>query len=346
MEKITLAELKERQQISSLDEYTDMDLSHEEDYNRFKDIFPKSVEAIEKLPTDKIYVNTADYQDSNFAFERYGSMRAWAYQALEWAYMDDYDEEAEPDNWKTVNVYRLFAGFKEETVIDTINEYWQIERAELEVYMQKEMQTKQLSQWLKDSVNWLIDHQEGCCTYKLDDHLAVCVGWSGGYPDEPDESLIQGIDDLTFAINAAIKVWTSDDMRTDFDYINAPYYENGDVFDIEVYISKNEDYDKLAEDFLEEYEKLKDLEIRDDGLIISSKPLKTFYISVTETLKKTVEVHAEDKYEAIQKVSDAYHDEQIVLDSDDYVDVDFDDVTDDTIYNYELGGMPKFYEVQ
>lgn len=212
--------------------------------------------------------------------------------------------------------------------------------------MHKEMQTKQLSQWLKDSVNCLIDHQEGCCTYKLDDHLAVCVGWSGGYEDEPDESLIQAIDDLTFAINAAIKVWTSDDMRTDLDYINAPYYESGDVVDTAVSISEDEDYDKLAEYFLEEYERLKDLEIRDDGLIISSKSLKTFYISVTETLKKTVEVHAEDKYEAIQKVSDAYHDEQIVLDSDDYVDVDFDDVTDDTIYNYELGGMPKFYEVQ
>ena len=212
--------------------------------------------------------------------------------------------------------------------------------------MDKEMQTKQLSQWLKDSVNCLIDHQEGCCTYKLDDHLAVCVGWSGGYEDEPDESLIQAIDDLTFAINAAIKVWTSDDMRTDLDYINAPYYESGDVVDTAVSISEDEDYDKLAEYFLEEYERLKDLEIRDDGLIISSKSLKTFYISVTETLKKTVEVHAEDKYEAIQKVSDAYHDEQIVLDSDDYVDVDFDDVTDDTIYNYELGGMPKFYEVQ
>ena len=212
--------------------------------------------------------------------------------------------------------------------------------------MLKEMQTKQLSQWLKDSVNCLIDHQEGCCTYKLDDHLAVCVGWSGGYEDEPDESLIQAIDDLTFAINAAIKVWTSDSMRTDLDYINVPYYENGDVVDTAVSISEDEDYDKLTEYFLEEYERLKDLEIRDDGLIISSKPLKTFYISVTETLKKTVEVHAEDKYEAIQKVSDAYHDEQIVLDSDDYVDVDFDDVTDDTIYNYELGGMPKFYEIQ
>ena len=52
--------------------------------------------------------------------------------------------------------------------------------------------------------------------------------------------------------------------------------------------------------------------------------MKTFYISVTETLKKTVEARTEDEYEAIQKVSDAYHDEQIVLDSDDYVDVEYD----------------------
>ena len=212
--------------------------------------------------------------------------------------------------------------------------------------MRKEMQTKQLSQWLKDSVNCLIDYQEGCCTYKLDDHLAVCVGWSGGYSNEPDESVIQATDDLTYAIDAAIKVWTSDSMRTDLDYINAPYYENGDVIDIGISISKNEDYDKLAEYFLKEYEGLKDLEIRDDGLIISSKPLKTFYISVTETLNRIVEVHAEDKYEAIQKVSDAYCDGQVVLDSDDYVEVDFSDETEETINNYELGGMPKFYEVQ
>ena len=74
--------------------------------------------------------------------------------------------------------------------------------------------------------------------------------------------------------------------------------------------------------------------------------MKTFYISVTETLKRTVEVHAEDEYEAIHKVSDAYYDGQVVLDSEDYVDVDFDDVTDETNYNYELGGMPRFYEVQ
>ena len=212
--------------------------------------------------------------------------------------------------------------------------------------MNKETQTKQLSQWLKDSVNWLIDHQEGCCTNKLDDHLAVCVGWSAGYGNESREDVIQGIDDLDFAIVAALKVWTSDSMRTDLDYINAPYYETGEVIDIAVSISEEEDFDKLAEYFLEEYEGLKDLEIRDDGLIIPSKPLKTFYVSVTETLNKIVEVHATDSQEAIQKASDAYYDGQVVLDSDDYVDVDFNDETEETIYNYELGGMPKFYEVQ
>lgn len=44
----------------------------------------------------------------------------------------DFDYE-EIDDWETVNVYRLFDGFKAEKVIDTINEYWQIELAELEV---------------------------------------------------------------------------------------------------------------------------------------------------------------------------------------------------------------------
>lgn len=74
--------------------------------------------------------------------------------------------------------------------------------------------------------------------------------------------------------------------------------------------------------------------------------MKTFYIAITETLSRIVEVHAEDKYEAIQKVTDAYRDGQIVLDSDDFVVAEFNDETEETINNYELGGMPKFYEVQ
>ena len=53
-----------------------------------------------------------------------------------------------------------------------------------------------VAKWLKDSTDWLIDHQEGCCTLKLDDRLAICVGWSNGFGDEPREDIIQAIDDL------------------------------------------------------------------------------------------------------------------------------------------------------
>ena len=74
--------------------------------------------------------------------------------------------------------------------------------------------------------------------------------------------------------------------------------------------------------------------------------MKTFYISVTETLKRIVEVHAEDSSEALQKAEEAYYNEEIVLDSDDFFERDFNDETEETINNYELGGMPKYYEVK
>lgn len=74
--------------------------------------------------------------------------------------------------------------------------------------------------------------------------------------------------------------------------------------------------------------------------------MKTYYIRVTETLDRIVEVHAEDLSEALQKAEDAYYNGEIVLDSEDYVDTQFNDETEETINNYELGGMPKFYEVK
>lgn len=74
--------------------------------------------------------------------------------------------------------------------------------------------------------------------------------------------------------------------------------------------------------------------------------MKTFYISVTETLNKIVEVHAEDSSEALQKAEDAYRNGEIELDYNDMVDTNFNDETEETINNYELGGMPKFYEVK
>lgn len=74
--------------------------------------------------------------------------------------------------------------------------------------------------------------------------------------------------------------------------------------------------------------------------------MKTYYIRVTKTIDRIVEVHAEDSSEALQKAEDAYYNGEIVLDSEDFVDTQFNDETEETINNYELGGMPKFYEIQ
>lgn len=124
-----------------------------------------------------------------------------------------------------------------------------------------------VAKWLEESKNWLIDHQSGCCTLKLDDRLAICVGWSGGYGDEPREDVIQAIDNLDYAINAGVKVWTSDDMRTDFDFINFPYKEDGDVYNDAMSITEDEDFDWLAEVLITDYEALEGLEIDKDGLV-------------------------------------------------------------------------------
>ena len=74
--------------------------------------------------------------------------------------------------------------------------------------------------------------------------------------------------------------------------------------------------------------------------------MKTFYISVTETLNKIVEVQAESSEEALRKVEDAYDTDEFELDHDDYVDVEFEDDTERLLESYDNGGLPKYYEVK
>ena len=133
--------------------------------------------------------------------------------------------------------------------------------------MRMEFTMDNIAKWLKESTDWLIDNQQGCCTLKLDDHIAICVGWSNGFGDEPREDLIQAKDNLDYAVVAGVKVWTSDDMRTDFDFINFPYCKGGDVYDDTYTIAKNEDFNWLANALITDYEALEGLEIDKDGLI-------------------------------------------------------------------------------
>lgn len=51
-----------------------------------------------------------------------------------------------------------------------------------------------------------------------------------------------------------------------------------------------------------------------------------FKVTITETLKRTVEVEADNQQQAEQMVSDEWHRSKYILDADDFVDVEFEAV--------------------
>ena len=53
---------------------------------------------------------------------------------------------------------------------------------------------------------------------------------------------------------------------------------------------------------------------------------QNFKVTITETLKRTVEVEADDRQGAEQMVSDGWHDSKYILGSEDFVDVEFEAV--------------------
>lgn len=125
---------------------------------------------------------------------------------------------------------------------------------------------KTLAKEIKAAVKWLKEEDHGCVTLELDGTLAVCVGWSDGF-DPDDENVIHSKTSPTYAICAAIKAWGSDSMRTDLDWIDAPYYEDGSIYDTEQSISPDQNYKWLAENFLKDYDILKKMDIDKNGLI-------------------------------------------------------------------------------
>lgn len=126
-----------------------------------------------------------------------------------------------------------------------------------------------LAQFIKESVEWLVENQAGCCQYHLNANLAVFVGWSAGYGKEQRTDVIQGKDEPDFGINAGIKVWTSDDLQTDYDWINFPYYKDGNVLDMDCAISPHEDWERVAKYLSNMYDEVKEFDMTDKGMILS-----------------------------------------------------------------------------
>jgi len=111
-----------------------------------------------------------------------------------------------------------------------------------------------LAKAIDDAYDDLVSDPDGggCYTLELDNRLAVCVGWEDGF-DPEDTPFGDGWDIVT-----GIKVWTSDDMRTDYEWINSPFYRGGDVWDTTTSIGKG-DGKSVAPWLLKEYEEMKNL---------------------------------------------------------------------------------------
>ena len=50
---------------------------------------------------------------------------------------------------------------------------------------------------------------------------------------------------------------------------------------------------------------------------------RKFMVTITETLQRTIEVDADDQYDAEQIVSDGWHSSKYILDADDFTGVEF-----------------------
>ena len=57
-----------------------------------------------------------------------------------------------------------------------------------------------------------------------------------------------------------------------------------------------------------------------------------FQIEITETLSRIVSVKANDINEAIQKVREQYRQSDIVLDSEDFITVDFNEIDNSVVH--------------
>lgn len=75
--------------------------------------------------------------------------------------------------------------------------------------------------------------------------------------------------------------------------------------------------------------------------------METFKIEVQEFLSRIIEVEAETKEEAISKVCESYRNEEIVLDSDDYVSTEIEIFPKEDIITFEiLSNGANFYMIE
>ena len=134
----------------------------------------------------------------------------------------------------------------------------------------KKWRAQKAAAFIKESVEWLLSQDCGCCTIRLTATMQLAVGWENGF-DPKDPSVIHSKSEPTWGICVGIKALEGDDMKTDFEYLTTPYVADGDdkreVFsNLETSISPEEDYEKTFEYLIGEYGSLlKEYKVQEDG---------------------------------------------------------------------------------
>lgn len=136
---------------------------------------------------------------------------------------------------------------------------------------------EKIAKYLEDTCNWFKNQGEGCWNFNLSKDLTLAVGWSYGY-DMADTDIIKSTDGCAemngwtcgYAVNAAIKVRNDFDC-VDFDFLECPFYEDGECWDNGITMRPNKtrrEYRKDARWFLETFVEMTN-EIKSGKLLIN-----------------------------------------------------------------------------
>ena len=126
---------------------------------------------------------------------------------------------------------------------------------------------KELAKWLEEEVEFLKNNQDYVGGwYDLGNGLGAVVLWEEGWGDEIRDDAIQATDNPDWALCAGIMLINKDDTP---DGWFMPWdSKTGDIICETTGITPNEDYEKLAGWLLDDFNAVKDLEIKPNGEVI------------------------------------------------------------------------------